>query len=90
MPDIEPPTPDEIETYKAAMLSADKALKLPPRAYTDTEVAAALMETIPDSGGTALGELRALKSGLKFFRSLISEDESRDTILGHLFHRIPK
>jgi hypothetical protein len=52
------PTADEITSHRRAMIWAD-AMGKPPREYSDAEVIASLTETISDTGGTALGFVRA-------------------------------
>lgn len=55
-----PPTPEEISSHRAAMEWTDKALRKSPRDYSDAAVIRSLIEPMPDSGGTVLGEARAL------------------------------
>lgn len=57
---IEPPTEPEIAIYRYTMMQTDRILRKPVREYTNEEVAASLLEIIPDTGGTALGEMRAM------------------------------
>lgn len=59
----EPPNADEIHFWATVMQDADRILGRvrEGRGYTTAEVISSLTAMMPDSGGTPLGELRALK-----------------------------